>query len=94
MMRHVKEMLNTIKPGLSFQLPVCILTRTIIRTALFKQNGTTTERTLMAMCQSTKLKADYPEAAFSRERLCILHMIEVAIKIGSTKEELSSKSFR
>ena len=40
------------------------------------------------------LKAGYPEAAFSRERLCILHMVEVAIKIRSTQEELSSKSFR
>ena len=40
------------------------------------------------------LKAGYPEAAFSRERLCILHMVEVAIKITSTQEELSSKSFR
>lgn len=39
------------------------------------------------------LKAGYPEAAFSRERLCILHMVEVAIKIRSTQEERSSKSF-
>lgn len=39
------------------------------------------------------LKAGYPEAAFSREHLCILHMVEVAIKIRSTQEELSSKSF-
>ena len=38
------------------------------------------------------LKAGYPEAAFSRERLCILHMIEVAIKIRSTQDEISSKS--
>ena len=42
------------------------------------------------------LKAGYPEAAFSRERLCVLHMIEVAIKIRSTQEERSksSKSIR
>ena len=40
------------------------------------------------------LRAGYPEAAFSRERLCILHMVEVAIKITSTQEELSTKSFR
>ena len=40
------------------------------------------------------LKAGYLEAAFSRERLCILQMIEVAIKIRSTQEELSSKSIR
>lgn len=40
------------------------------------------------------LKAGYPEAAFSRECLCIFHMVEVAIKITSTQEELSSKSFR
>ena len=40
------------------------------------------------------LRAGYPEATFSRERLCILHMVEVAIKITSTQEELSSKSFR
>ena len=39
------------------------------------------------------LKAGYPEGAFSRERLCILHMVEVAIKIRSTQEERSSKSF-
>ena len=41
------------------------------------------------------LKAGYLEAAFSREHLCIkLHMIEVAMTIRSTQEELSSKSFR
>lgn len=50
-MRHVKEMLNTIKP----EFVVSTLTRTITRKTLFKQNATTTERTLMPMCHSTKL---------------------------------------
>lgn len=36
------------------------------------------------------LKADYLEGAFSREHLCILHMIEVVMTIRSTQEELSS----
>ena len=42
------------------------------------------------------LKAGYLEAAFSREHLCILHMIEVVMTIRSRQEELSStpcKSF-
>lgn len=36
------------------------------------------------------LKAGYLEGAFSREHLCILHMIEVVMTIRSTQEELSS----
>lgn len=38
------------------------------------------------------LKGGYPEAAFSRERLCLLHIIETAMKIWKTQEELSMKS--
>lgn len=34
------------------------------------------------------LKAGHPEAAFSRERLCILHMIEVAKEITTVQYEL------
>ena len=37
-------------------------------------------------------KAGYPEAAFSRERLCILHTIEVAQEIEKLQDELNLKT--
>ena len=40
------------------------------------------------------LKAGYPEAAFSRERLCILHMIVVAKQIAEIQEDRLAYSIR
>ena len=40
------------------------------------------------------LKAGYPEAVFSRERLCILHIIEVAKLITRTQGELDMTTVR
>lgn len=56
MMGHIKEIKHYEPEFVLSLLPVCILTRTIIRKALFKQNATTTERMLMQMCHSTKLQ--------------------------------------
>ena len=41
--------------------------------------------------KSRPLKAGYLEAAFSRERSCLLHIIETATKIWQTQEELNMK---
>lgn len=40
------------------------------------------------------LKAGHPETAFSRERLCILHMIEVAKKMTTVQYELDMATSR
>lgn len=38
------------------------------------------------------IKAGYPEAAFSRERLCILYTIEVVQEIAKLQDELNLKT--
>jgi len=64
------------------KLPVAYL-RTILRRHHVLEVGTKEElKTRVEL-----LKAGYPEAAFSRERLCVLHMIAVAKQIPQIQED-------
>lgn len=58
--------------------------RAILRTHNILEVGTKEE----LVTRVGLLKAGHPEAAFSRERLCILHMIEVAKEITTVQYEL------
>lgn len=64
--------------------------RAILRTHQILDVGTKEE----LIARVGLLKAGYPEAAFSRERLCILHIIEVAKLITRTQGELDMTTVR
>ena len=64
--------------------------RAILRTHNILEVGTKEE----LVTRVGLLKAGQPEAAFSRERLCILHMIEVAKEITKVQYELDMATIR
>ena len=64
--------------------------RLILRTHCVLEVGTKEEH----VTRVGLLKAGYPEAAFSREHLCILHIIEVAQQITIAQYELNMRTVR
>ena len=69
------------------KLPVAYL-RAILRAHNVLEDGTKEE----LITRVGLVKAGYPEAAFSRERLCILHMIAVAKQIVHIQENSKASS--
>ena len=71
------------------KLPVAYL-RAILRRHHVLEVGTKEE----LITRVGLLKAGYPEAAFSRERLCVLHMIAVAKQIAQIQEDSTTPFIR
>lgn len=82
------ESIPSSSPGL-MRLSVAQL-RLILRTHRVLEVGTKEE----LVTSVGLLKAGYPEAAFSREHLCILHIMEVAQQITKAQYELNMRTVR